>query len=448
MRNRLKKVWWALIGTHEAFTLEHRILNGTLFMLILFLIATNVNNFVLRLGAGAIGLPFVVLVTICGMYYLARSKGHYTIPVYGLLTMFVGGTYAIWFPNGGISGSMPIGLVWVSIFGSALLERWLKVLFILVVISALFIVIGLEYNNPHWVIAYSSRESEFVDIIFGITSAIVTIAIYFGIFKSQYRQERERVLERTEELVSTQEKIAELNSDLQAKAVALEETNKKLEAFAYSVSHDLRAPLRHIDGFLKLLQKKMPETSDEKSQHYMEVISDSTKQMNDLIEGMLSFSRMGRKKLAKTQVDLNSLVQEIIRQSESETKGRIFNWHISDMPVVSADHTLISAALTNLISNAIKFTRSRKQAEIEIGCREQEEEIVFYIRDNGAGFDQQYAAKLFDVFQRLHRAEDFEGIGLGLANVRRIIEMHKGRTWAKGTIDQGAEFYFTLPTFK
>jgi light-regulated signal transduction histidine kinase (bacteriophytochrome) len=233
---------------------------------------------------------------------------------------------------------------------------------------------------------------------------------------------------------------------LRNRTSTLEATNKELDAFAYTVSHDLRAPLRHINGFIELLQKRAGTALDEQCRHHIEVISDSAQNMGLLIDDLLSFSRMRRQAMSLRQVDLGNLVHDVIQGLETDTAGRTIDWRIGDLPMVNGDAAMLRSVLTNLIANALKFTQTREQARIEIDAIVgHASEAVIFVRDNGVGFDMTYADKLFGVFQRLHRADEFEGTGIGLANVRRIIARHGGRTWAKGKPDQGAAFYFALP---
>lgn len=251
------------------------------------------------------------------------------------------------------------------------------------------------------------------------------------------------------DLKQAEEDLRQLNQELEQRVTErtaqLEATNKELEAFAYTVSHDLRAPLRHIDSFLELLQRRLAGALDERSRHYIVTIAESARRMGELIDDLLSFSRMARSELAKRPVDLGALVREIVGEFEPELRGRSISWRIAALPIVTGDKAMLRLVLVNFLANALKFTRTCQSAEIEVGCRIDEKETVVFIHDNGVGFDMTYVDKLFGVFQRLHRADEFEGSGIGLATVRRIIQRHGGRVWAEGQINQGATFYFSLP---
>ncbi len=243
-----------------------------------------------------------------------------------------------------------------------------------------------------------------------------------------------------------QEKILRLNDQLQRHAAQVEAANQELEAFSYSVSHDLRAPVRHIDGFVKMMEKQCAGTLDDRGRRFLGIIGDAAHQMGNLIDDLLVFSRMGRTDLRPTSVASNSLVDEAVSALQVETNGRNIRWQINSLPKVEADLAMLRQVWINLIANAVKYSRPRDPAEIEIGStRSEEGESIFYVRDNGVGFDMKYVDKLFGVFQRLHRAEEFEGTGIGLANVRRIVSRHGGRTWAESKLNEGSTFYFSLP---
>ncbi|WP_416465570.1 ATP-binding protein [Pseudomonas sp. LFS044] len=234
------------------------------------------------------------------------------------------------------------------------------------------------------------------------------------------------------------EELAQLANELRR-------SNKELEAFSYSVSHDLRAPLRHIAGYTELLGEIEGQGLSERGRRFLTHISEAAQFAGSLVENLLNFSQMGRSALRLSDVDLNALVEAIRQELAPDYEGREIVWEVAPLPKVIADPAFINLALHNLVANAIKYTRGREPARIEIGARQHADETEVYIRDNGVGFDMAYANKLFGVFQRLHRMEDFEGTGIGLASVRRIIERHDGRVWAEGQVDQGASFHFTLP---
>jgi PAS domain S-box-containing protein len=240
--------------------------------------------------------------------------------------------------------------------------------------------------------------------------------------------------------------IETLNQALAGRSKELEGTNKELEAFAYSVSHDLRAPLRHMAGYAELLQKRLSSLMDEKSHRYMAMILESAQRMGNLIDDLLAFSRIGRAETQKTQVNLEQLVKEAVSEVKQEASGRDIVWKIGALPVCYGDRSMLRLVFINLLSNAVKFTRPRPTAEIEVGCADRNGgEVEVFIKDNGAGFDMKYAGKLFGVFQRLHQTESFEGTGIGLATVQRIIHRHGGHVRAEGAVDHGATFYFSVP---
>jgi light-regulated signal transduction histidine kinase (bacteriophytochrome) len=236
-----------------------------------------------------------------------------------------------------------------------------------------------------------------------------------------------------------------LNEHLSAHTTNLEAANKELEAFSYSVSHDLRAPLRHISGFVDLLSKHGSAGDDPKAARYLKFISGSAQQMGNLVDDLLSFSRMGRAEMRFTEISLQQLAGEIKDELAASYRGRSIDWDINSLPEVQADPAMMRQVVLNLFSNAVKYTGTRAAAKIEVGPLPSEAEHIVFVRDNGVGFDMKYSDKLFGVFQRLHHADEFEGTGIGLANVRRVIHRHGGRTWAEAVPDRGATFYFAIP---
>jgi light-regulated signal transduction histidine kinase (bacteriophytochrome) len=234
-----------------------------------------------------------------------------------------------------------------------------------------------------------------------------------------------------------------LNAELPQNAAQLEATNKELESFSYSVSHDLRAPLRAIDGFALMLQEDCAATLNDEGRRYLAVIRDNSRRMGALIDDLLQFSRLGRQLVADHEINVNSLVREVIEEaSASAPTAQI---RVDPLPSARGDRSLLRQVWVNLISNAIKYSSKVRQPQIQISGRQVGAENHYSVKDNGVGFNMAYVGKLFGVFQRLHRADDFGGTGVGLAIVHRVVTRHGGRVWADGEVDRGAEFSFALP---
>ena len=272
---------------------------------------------------------------------------------------------------------------------------------------------------PLYTLRLSRQDIEYI-VAFAVLS---TLLIWFGVVR---RQAEQRVIGRSREL---------------------EVVNKELEAFAYSVSHDLRAPIRHIAGFTELLQKHADAELDDKARRHISMIIDSANRMGILVDDLLAFSRIGRSETQKTAINLAQLVKSVVSEVAPDTERRKISWRIGDLPSCHADPAMLRLVFTNLISNAVKFTRTREHAEIEIGSlNHTPDEMAVFVKDNGVGFDMKYKDKLFGVFQRLHSQEAFEGTGIGLATVERVVRRHGGRVWAESSVDHGATFFVALPT--
>jgi PAS domain S-box-containing protein len=244
--------------------------------------------------------------------------------------------------------------------------------------------------------------------------------------------------------VKMAEHIQQLNRSLEKHVEELETANQELETFSYSVSHHLRAPLRQIDGFARILREQMGPQSDPDNSHYLKRIQDAATNMGHLLEGLLDLARLGRQGLRVQVTDLNLLAREVIKELKLEVPNRQIEWILDLLPMINCDSVLVKAVFSNLLSNAVKFTRLRECAIIRIGQRLENGETVIFVGDNGVGFNMKYADKLFGIFQRLYRSEDFPGTGIGLATVQRVIKKHGGRIWAEAELNSGATFHFTL----
>lgn len=247
------------------------------------------------------------------------------------------------------------------------------------------------------------------------------------------------------ENIALEKSVRERTTELEQANRELEFANKELEAFSYSISHDLRAPLRHIDGFSEILMQNHGAQLPEAGQRLLQNVRNGAQRLGSLIEDLLRFSRLSRQPLTMSKVSLSKLVQHVINDLESERRGRQMEIRVGDLPDCLGDYALLKQVFINLLTNALKFTRKREGALIEISAQVNGKEIVCFVRDNGAGFDMQFATKLFGVFQRMHKESEFEGTGVGLSIVQRVIHRHGGRIWAEAELDKGACFHFTLP---
>jgi signal transduction histidine kinase len=302
------------------------------------------------------------------------------------------------------------------------------------------------FTEPFYSFSISTRDLPYFLIFVAWAAIVASFSAVRRRIENSLRQARDNLQLEVEQRRHREDEIRKLNQELGKRAAELEASNKELESFAYSVSHDLRAPLRHMVGYSELLQRQASSLLDEKSQRFIRTILDSAKRMGNLIDDLLAFSRIGRAETRETEVDLERLVKEVVAEIGQDMKSRDIAWKIGALPVCYGDRSMLKLVVVNLVSNAAKFTRMRRPAEIEIGCVDcNKEEVEVFVRDNGAGFDMQYANKLFGVFQRLHLPEQFEGTGIGLATVQRIIHRHGGKVRGEGAVDQGATFYFSLP---
>ena len=305
------------------------------------------------------------------------------------------------------------------------------------------------FVEPLYTLYVSAREIPYF-LLFVLSAVIVaSFSAVRRRIEENLRHARDRLEDELQQRKQRDAEILKLNEELTGRAAELAAANKELESFAYSVSHDLRAPLRHLVGYSELLQKHASNGLDDKSRRYVQTIIESGKRMGNLIDDLLAFSRIGRAEARTTAVDLQQLVTDVASEIGAQAKGQDISWNIGALPVCYGDRALLRLVLVNLLSNAVKFSAARSPAEVEIGSVDGHgDESEIFVRDNGVGFDMRYVDKLFGVFQRLHRADEFEGTGIGLATVQRIVHRHGGTVRAEGAVDRGATFYFSLPKAK
>jgi signal transduction histidine kinase len=305
------------------------------------------------------------------------------------------------------------------------------------------------FVEPLYTFYVSPREIPYF-LLFVLSAVIVaSFSAVRRRIEDNLRHARDQLEDELQQRRQRDAEIRNLNQQLTLRAAELVTANKELESFAYSVSHDLRAPLRHLVGYSELLQKHTSGSLDEKGQRYVQTILEAAKRMGNLIDDLLAFSRIGRAETRATAVDLQQLVADVASEVGAQASSKDISWNIGALPVCYGDRALLRVALVNLLSNAVKFSSTRRPATVQIGSVDGHgDQSEIFVRDNGVGFDMRYVDKLFGVFQRLHRADEFEGTGIGLATVQRIVHRHGGTVRAEGTIDQGATFYFTLPTRK
>jgi signal transduction histidine kinase len=317
--------------------------------------------------------------------------------------------------------------------------------------AALTVLLSVGCVDYYFIPPLYSLDMTWEDLPYFIVFVVwaTVIAAFVSIrrrIEKDLRRARDHLELEVERSKQREKEIGRLNNELEARADELQASNKELESFAYSVSHDLRAPLRHVSGYAAMLSRHAENSLDDKGRRYVATIIEAATKMGNLIDDLLAYSRIGRAEARRAPVDFDQLVKEVVAEMKQETRGRDVRWTIHDLPVCDGDRTMLKLVLVNLVSNAVKFTRVREHAEIEIGCTHLANRMVeIFVKDNGAGFEMEYVHKLFGVFQRLHLPEQFEGTGIGLAIVQRVVLRHGGKVRAEGAVNHGAAFYFSLP---
>jgi len=371
-----------------------------------------------RLLRGAV--PYVlstVAVALALLGSLTLERSGFRPPVFGMFLFAMAST--IWYPG----------------VGPAIVALVLSVL-----------AFNYYFTEPRYSFAIAPTHVPYF-VAFVLFAAMLT---GFGVVRRRAERHllasREQLRAEVVERKAREDQVRKLNEQLERRSAELAASNGELEAFAYSISHDLRAPLRHMVGFAELLQQHGASALDDRSRRYVTTILGAAKRMGQLIDDLLAFSRIGRAETRATTVRLDQLVKEVVEELRPEVGSRNVAWTIGGLPVLHADRSMLRVVFANLVANALKFSRTRERADIEIGSFEDPQRgLVVFVKDNGVGFDMKYYNKLFGVFQRLHRSEEFEGTGIGLATVQRVIHRHGGKVWAEGAVNGGSTFFFSVP---
>jgi light-regulated signal transduction histidine kinase (bacteriophytochrome) len=324
----------------------------------------------------------------------------------------------------------------------ALLASGVRVYMVVPMFAAGELIGGLSFGG-----ADESFPAEQVSIAQDAAAQFAIAIAQARLYERLQRQAEElelRVAERTQELRTAHAELQATNAELVQLAAELQAAIGELEAFSYSVSHDLRAPLRAIGGFSGILMNQHLDELSSEAQHYLRRVVENTQRMGELIDDLLTFSRLSRRPLQKQLVAPTTIARQVLAELETDYRDRSIEVSIPELPSCRADPHLLKQVFANLLDNALKYTSGRNPAVIQVGCRAAAGEQIYFVQDNGAGFDMRYKDKLFGVFQRLHRVEDFPGTGVGLATVQRIVQRHGGRIWAEAEVDHGASFFFTL----
>jgi signal transduction histidine kinase len=333
-------------------------------------------------------------------------------------------------PAAWVVSLVALALLWVRTRGRSVLDLWLMVVMVAwlldIFLSSLISTVRYDLG---W---YGGR-------IYGLMAASAVLGALLFEANLLYGRLAHSLADAREKNAALEKQTFEMHE----RNVQLQAAVSELDAFSYSVSHDLRAPLRAIDGFSRILLKQYGSILPQEPREYLQLVRDNTVQMGRLVDDLLAFARLSRQQLSKQRVPIRKIIESVLSDARQQAEGRSVSVSVGELPSLWGDPSLLKQVFVNLIGNAFKYTRMRAEAVIEVGSREIGGEQVVFVRDNGAGFDMQYADKLFRVFQRLHRAEDFEGTGVGLAIVQRIVHRHGGRVWAEAAVDQGATFYFT-----